>query len=139
MGCNGNSYDGAAPDLIVLFRSAARTYRSRVIAVVLSGALDDGAAGVFAVGVGAPRDVKDGHKSRGVVDLVPDPMVGAAAGQAFERLAHRQQAAVRGCATRRFLQPRFARLVWPQSQVAQLLRLIRFMPLEVQWVDFYKR
>lgn len=36
---------------------------------------------VGSVGVGATRDVKDGHESRGVVDLVPDPVVSAAAGR----------------------------------------------------------
>jgi two-component system chemotaxis response regulator CheB len=70
------------PSIDVLFESVAETYRDRAIGIVLTGANDDGAAGLAAI------------KRNGGVALVQDPLTAARRAMPEAALAAAQADAV---------------------------------------------
>ncbi|KJH71378.1 chemotaxis protein CheB [Aliterella atlantica] len=104
------------PAIDVLFRSAARAYAQRVIGVVLSGSLDDGAAGLYAI------------KERGGQAVVQDP---ADALHPSMPRAAMKAVAVDYCVPVIQMGALLARLVDEPIPVQQVLPVSQLMDLEV--------
>ena len=103
------------PAIDPLFRSAARFYGSRVIGIVLSGALDDGTAGIEAI------------KVRGGMVVVQDPREAINPAMPQSVLAH---VAVDHCVPAAALGPLLADLAWRVAREGGMEPMTEHMDIE---------
>jgi two-component system chemotaxis response regulator CheB len=101
----GPRENGYRPAIDPLFRSAAREHRSRVAGIILTGALDDGTAGLFAV------------KSRGGVAIVQDPAEAIAPNMPLSAL---RQVEVDHCCPLAEIAPLLVRLATQEEEAKEI-------------------
>lgn len=105
------------PAVDPLFRSAAQTYGGRVVGVVLTGALDDGTAGLWAV------------KHLGGIAIVQDPADAYASSMPRSAMQH---VAVDHCAPLSEIGPLLVRLTQQAADHQEVIEMPEHIPIEVQ-------